>query len=150
MAKLYTVKDLMTADPDTITLRAPLREVLQQMKVEGCRHLPVVNKAGELVGIITDRDVRLAMNSPLVLRERWQDEALLDSVTAESCMTADPVTVSSVTPAHRAAEILLTHKFGALPVVDEGTLIGIITVTDFLKQFIDDQRKATGLTEELA
>lgn len=141
MLKLYTVNDLMTADPDTIALAAPLREVLIRMKEDGCRQLPVVDDTGRLVGIITDRDVRLSMNSPLVLRERWQDEALLESVTAEGCMTADPVTVSSQTPAYRAAEILCSHKFGALPVVDEGVLVGIITVTDIMNRFIEDQRE---------
>jgi len=141
MPKLYTVNDLMTADPDTIGLAAPLREVLIRMKEDGCRQLPVVDDAGRLVGIITDRDVRLSMNSPLVLRERWQDEALLESVTAEGCMTADPVTVSPQTPAYRAAEILCSHKFGALPVVDERVLVGIITVTDIMNRFIEDQRE---------
>ena len=140
MAKLYTVQDLMTADPDTVGLEAPLRDVLIRMKEDGCRQLPVVDDDGHLVGIITDRDVRLSMNSPLVLRERWQDDALLESLTAESCMTADPITVSPQAPAYRAAEILSTHKFGALPVVDGGRLLGIITVTDILNCFVDVQR----------
>ena len=144
MVKLYTVNDLMTVDPDTVAIGAPLREVLIRMKEDGCRQLPVLSDTGDLVGIITDRDVRLSMNSPLVLRERWQDEELLESVTAESCMTADPITVSPQTPAYQAAEILATHKFGALPVVDDGSLVGIITVTDLLNCFIRDQREQAG------
>jgi acetoin utilization protein AcuB len=146
MAKFYTVYDLMTEDPDTVGIEAPLREVLVRMKEDGCRQLPVLAQDGNLAGIITDRDVRLAMNSPLVLRERWQDENLLATVTAGSCMTADPVTVSSSAPAYRAAEIISTHKFGALPVVDDGTLVGIITVTDILNRFIDDQQEAMATT----
>jgi acetoin utilization protein AcuB len=94
-----------------------------------------VDEEGKLVGIITDRDVRLAMNSPFVLHERWQDEALLETATAESCMTPDPITVTPDTPAYRAAEMLSAYKFGALPVVEGGALVGIISVTDFLDQF---------------
>jgi CBS domain-containing protein len=129
----------MTTDPDTVTPETPLREVINRMKAEGCRQLPVVNAAGQVVGIITDRDVRLAMNSPIVLHGRWQDEELIDRATAESCMTPDPITVTPDTPAYRAAEMLSIYKFGALPVVDDGRIIGIITVTDFLDRFASDQ-----------
>jgi acetoin utilization protein AcuB len=87
---------------------------------------------GKLVGIVTDRDVRLIMNSPVVLHGRWQDEELLDSVTAESCMTPNPITVTPNMPAYRAAEMLSIYKFGGLPVLENDTLVGIITVTDFL------------------
>jgi acetoin utilization protein AcuB len=100
--------------------------------------LPVLND-GKLVGIITDRDVRLVMNSPLVLHGRWQDEEILDQMTAESCMTPDPMTVPPEMPAHQAANILSIYKFGALPVVDNDTLVGIITVTDFLNYFAMQQ-----------
>ena len=135
---MLTVNDMMTVVPDTIGPTTPLREIIGMMKSEGYRHLPIVDN-GELVGIITDRDIRLVMNSPMVLHERRQDEELIDTVTAEACMTANPVTVSSDTPAYRAAEMLSIYKFGALPVVDEGKLIGIITVTDFLDFFATNQ-----------
>jgi acetoin utilization protein AcuB len=97
-----------------------------------------------LAGIITDRDVRLAMNSPLLLRERWQDETLLDSVTAESCMTASPMMVTPDVPAYEAADMLAIHKFGALPVVEDGGLVGILSVTDILKAFAREQRELAG------
>jgi acetoin utilization protein AcuB len=136
---MLTVNDLMTVEPLTVTLETPLREVIQLMKVEGCRQLPVLDGIGKLAGIITDRDVRLAMNSAFVLHERWQDETLLDTATVESCMTPNPLTVTPDTPAYRAAEMLSAYKFGALPVVENGELIGIISVTDFLEQFAADR-----------
>ena len=138
---MLTVNDLMTAIPFTVATDTPLRHVIEVMKTEACRQLPVLEN-GELVGIITDRDVRLVMNSPMVLHGRWQDEELLDRVDAGSCMTANPLTVSPDTPAYEAAHILSLYKFGALPVVDKGILVGIITVTDFLDNFASRQAES--------
>jgi acetoin utilization protein AcuB len=141
--EMLIVGDLMTSDPETVRPDTTLRKVVERMKIGCCRQLPVIDHDGRLVGIITDRDVRLAMNSPIVLHGRWQDEELLDTAVAESCMTPDPVTVSSTTPAYRAAETLSAYKFGALPVVDDGRLVGIITVTDFLDRFAAQQPEAS-------
>ena len=74
---MLSVSDLMTAIPNTVTPQSTLRQVIEVMKAQSCRQLPVLND-GKLVGIITDRDVRLVMNSPLVLHGRWQDEEILD------------------------------------------------------------------------
>ena len=134
---MLTVNDLMTVIPLTVSPDTTLRNVIGIMKSEGCRQLPVLDK-GKLIGIISDRDVRLIMNSPIVLHGRWQDEELLDKMTAEGCMTTNPITVSPDTSAKKAAEMLQTYKFGALPVVEEDTLVGIITVTDFLGYFIKE------------
>lgn len=131
---MLTVNDLMTIIPNTVTPETTLRQVIEVMKTQNCRQLPVLDQ-GRLVGIITDRDIRLVMNSPLVLHGRWQDEEILDKMTAETCMTPDPMTVSPDTPAYQAATMLSVYKFGALPVVDQGSLVGIITVTDFLNYF---------------
>lgn len=133
---MLTVNDLMTVIPNTVTMESSLRTIIGLMKSQGYRQLPVLDDKGRLVGIVTDRDIRLVMNSPIVLHGRWQDEDLLDKVTAESCMTPNPITVTPETPAARAAEMLSTYKFGALPVVDDDALVGIITVTDFLDYFV--------------
>jgi acetoin utilization protein AcuB len=135
---MLTVNDLMTAIPQTVTPETSLRHVIEVMKSEGCRQLPVLEN-GRLVGIITDRDIRLVMNSPMVLHNRWQDEELLENITAGSCMTANPLTVTPDMPAYRAARMLSLYKFGALPVEDDGVLVGIITVTDFLENFASHQ-----------
>lgn len=138
---MLTVNDLMTQVPNTVTPATPLRNVLGLMKTGGYRQIPVLDN-GKLVGIITDRDIRLVMNSPMVLHERTQDEEILNSVTVESCMTPNPISVTPDTPAYRAAEILSMYKFGALPVVDGDTLVGIITVTDYLRYFSTNHREA--------
>jgi acetoin utilization protein AcuB len=135
---MLTVNDLMTVIPYTVTPGTSLRRVIEMMKTEGCRQFPVLDK-GKLVGIISDRDVRLVINSPMVLHGRWQDEELLDKVLVDSCMTANPMSVAPETPAYRAAKMLSLYKFGALPVIDDDDLVGIITVTDFLDYFASGQ-----------
>jgi acetoin utilization protein AcuB len=101
------------------------------MKKEGCRQLPVVDD-GKLVGLVTDRDVRLTLNSPLILQEQQEEEEFMEVMVADSIMTVSPITVTPDTPAYKAAEMLSIYKFGALPVVEGKVLVGIITVTDFL------------------
>ncbi|MCP4419018.1 MAG: CBS domain-containing protein [Chloroflexi bacterium] len=128
---MVTVNDLMTVIPNSVAPDTPMRIVIGVMKTEGCRQLPVMEN-GKLVGMITDRDLRLIMNSPVVLHGRWQDEELLDFISAESCMTPNPITVTPSTPAYRAAEMLSIYKFGGLPVLENESVVGIITVTDFL------------------
>ena len=136
---MLTVRDLMTIDPGTVQPDTLINDVLHIIKVEGCRQLPVVNDQGQVTGIVTDRDVRLAMNSPIILHGRWQDEELLLTATASSCMTSNPIVTTPDTLAYRAAEMLSAFKFGALPVVENGQLVGIITVTDFLDRFATGQ-----------
>lgn len=131
-----TVADIMTANPITISGGTTLGDMIGLMKTHGFRHLLVVQD-DQLVGIVTDRDVRLAMNSPLVQHERAANWHLLQSVTATDCMTPNPMTVAPDTPAASAADLINRYKFDALPVVEETQLVGIVTVSDILTSYID-------------
>ena len=93
---MLTVRDLMTVNPDTVKPDTPLREVINIMKVEGCRQLPVVDANGKVVGIVTDRDVRLAMNSPIVLHGRWQDEELISTLPHFSSFNTPHINSSAI------------------------------------------------------
>jgi acetoin utilization protein AcuB len=105
------------------------------MNRAGFRHLPVVAN-DKLVGIITDRDIRLAVNSPVVSAEAdLTREAILDGVRVDDCMTPDPQCVASDTPLHQVADLLSLNKFGAMPVMDDGMLVGMISYIDFLKHY---------------
>ena len=130
---MLTTNDLMTIDPDIVSPETSLREVVALMNKRNSRQLPVV-RDGKLIGIITDRDVRLAVNSPLLTNDPAERIALLDHFTAENCMTRHPKTVTPDTPIHKVAQILSAYKYGALPVVEDDQLMGIITVTDLLNQ----------------
>ena len=127
------VHEVMTPAPRTILLTESLRQAIELMATVHCRRLPVVNQDGTLAGIITDRDVRLAMNSPLIMRERWQDDLLLDHTEVNACMSEDPITIGPTAPLQDAIRLMNEKKISGLPVVDSGELVGIITVTDLLR-----------------
>ena len=144
------VADLMTLSPVTVPKHASLHRVVTYMEEEGIRQLPVVDSMGRLVGIITDRDVLLVTGSPRTWREAGLHDRLLDNLSAAGCMTPDPITVTPETPAYRAAEMLSCYKFGALPVMDNGELVGIIRITDILDEFAAQQREAIRLDRATA
>ena len=132
---MLRVKDLMSNALEVVSPDAHLHDVLTKMNRAGFRHLPVVAN-DMLVGIITDRDVRLAVNSAFVGAEAdLTRESILDGVRVDDCMTPDPQCVSSDTPLHEVADLLTLNKFGAMPVVDAGKLVGIISYIDFLKHY---------------
>jgi acetoin utilization protein AcuB len=130
------VEQIMTRNPITVSPEDSLRRAIALMKQGKFRRLPVV-ESEQLVGIVTDRDIRLAANSPVILRERWQDEFLLDHVKVDACMTPDPITVDPDTNVEEAAKLMRGLKVGGLPVVKEGRLVGIVTETDILNQLIE-------------
>ncbi|MCA9946013.1 MAG: CBS domain-containing protein [Ardenticatenaceae bacterium] len=130
---MLTTNDLMTIDPETVSQDAPLREVVAAMNRANIRQVLVVD-GKKLVGIVTDRDVRLAVNSPLTAEEPLERLELLNGYKAQDCMTVNPRSVTPETPIHKVAELLSMYKFGALPVIKNDELVGIITVTDLLNQ----------------
>ncbi len=135
MDNQHTVAQVMTREPTSVRPDDPVRLAVERMRERKCRRLPVV-EGDRVVGIITDRDLRRATNSPLVLRERWYDEFMLDHIPVRACMTPDPVTVTPSTPMVEAAKLMRDRKFGGLPVVDNGRLVGIVTETDLLNYLI--------------
>lgn len=145
---MVTVADVMTPDPVTVVPDDSLRLARDRMAEGHFRRLPVV-QSGRLVGIVTDRDLRRATNSPFVLRERWYDDLILDQVKVWGAMTADPITVEANAPLIVAVQLMRDHKIGGVPVVAakyapgsqevnrEARLVGIITETDLLDYLIE-------------
>ena len=133
---LPRLSDIMTRDPVSVSPSDTLRVVLERMRQRNCRRLPVVD-GGKLVGIVSDRDVRLALNSPFILRERREDETLLERVVVAECMTPDPVTLPPDASVLDAARLIHERKFGGIPIVDAGKLVGIVTETDLLACFTE-------------
>lgn len=136
MLAQHLVADIMTRNPVTVTPRNAIRTAINLMREGGYRRLPVVDR-GRLVGIITDRDLRRAANSPFVVREQWYDNFILDHIEVGSCMTPNPMTIEPGAAIAEAARLMRNHKIGGLPVVAEGQLVGIITETDLLDFLIE-------------
>lgn len=131
MSKEYLVRDFMTSPVRSLPVDARLLDAALILRSTGFRHLPIVD--GErLVGIITDRDVHRF--SPSLLGKITQEEynAIFENTPLERVMTRNPLTVAPTTPLREAASILYEKKLGCLPVVEDGRLVGILTVTDML------------------
>ena len=129
------VSGLMTAPPITTSPDMPVLEARQLMVDKRIRHL-LVTEGGKLLGIVTDRDIRLNLPSPATSLSVWEINYLLARLTVAAVMTKPVITVDPRRDARSAAELMLYHKIGALPVVDGATLLGIITETDLLRAFV--------------
>jgi acetoin utilization protein AcuB len=137
MDGMMKVSDIMTERPASVRLHSTLREVLVLMEQLGCHHMPVLNTENRLVGIISDRDCRLAMNSPYITRKYWQNDELLNSLSARMIMISSPLVITPDADAVEAAKVMLTERIGCLPVMYDDSLVGIITRSDILMTFIN-------------
>jgi acetoin utilization protein AcuB len=117
------VSKRMTKDPVTVTPEDLLIQARLKMQKGGFRRLPVV-RDGQLVGIVTDRDMR-------------EHAGYLDRTEVRRAMSQDPISVSPATTVEAAAQLLLKQKIGGLPVVENGRLVGVITTSDILNAFLD-------------
>jgi CBS domain-containing protein len=126
------ISELMTDKPITVDPETLMLEARQRMREERIRHL-VVTDDGRVVGIVTDRDVRLNLPSPATSLSVWEVNYLLARLTVGEIMSAPVIVVDPDRPAAEAARIIIDHKIGALPVVDEGRLVGIVTESDFVR-----------------
>lgn len=129
------VKDWMNPQPLTIRPGATLAEAKSTMEGYWIRHLLVVEESG-LVGIFSDRDLRAASLPAAAEFPPKVREARLERVAVRDAMTRDFQTVRSDATLHEVARAMLEGRFGALPVVDNGRLVGIITETDILRAFL--------------
>lgn len=128
------VKNRMTADPVAVGPSDSLADALRLTREHRIRHLPVV-EGGELVGILSDRDIRLAMPSPLAVADA-ERAAFLERTTISQVMTREVITAGPYDTVEDAAGQLCRHRIGALPVVDAfGKLLGLVTETDVLEAF---------------
>lgn len=141
------VRDIMTANPITVKSTQSLRAALEIMEDHEIHHLPVISQGGHLVGILSDRDCRQALDSPYIERDRWFRQDLVRSLQIRTIMSAAPIIVEPYTSASEAARLMLAHNIGCLPVMRSETLIGIITRSDILMAFMNIHRHYEGLID---
>jgi len=132
MTASLLVRDIMSVKPITVDPETLMLEARQRMMDGRIRHL-VVTEDSRVVGIVTDRDIRLNLPSPATGLSVWEINFLLARLTVREVMTGSVVVVDPGRPAAEAARIMLDHKIGALPVVDGGRLVGIVTDSDFVR-----------------
>ena len=126
------VRDVMSGAPITVDPETLMLEARQRMLEARIRHL-VVTDDSRVVGIMTDRDVRLNLPSPATSLSVWEFNVLLARLTVREVMTSSVLVVGPDRSAAEAAQIMLDHKIGALPVVDGGRLVGIVSESDFVR-----------------
>ena len=131
MVEEYRVHDFMTSPATIISQDACLLEAAILLRSTGIRHLPIVD-GDRLVGIITDRDIQRCAPSLLEKITQEKYNAIFERTALARVMVRDPLSVSPDTPLRDAAALLHEQKFGCLPVVQDGRLVGVITISDML------------------
>lgn len=127
----------MHREPITVTPDDTLARALQLTRTHRIRHLPVVLEQREVTGILSDRDIRLAMPSPLYVPDAERAD-FLERTPIAAVMSRDVITVTGVQSVEDAAKLLFQHRIGALPVVDaQNRLEGILSETDILHAFVE-------------
>lgn len=123
---------VITVRPDTT-----MQDALEIMRKDHIRRLPVVNKRGQIIGILSEKDVLKASPSEATTLSVWEARELLRKVKVEEIMTSEVVTVSDDTPLEEAARVMADCKVSGLPVLKDGRLVGLITETDLFKTFLE-------------
>jgi len=131
----YTVRDWMTTHPVTITPDTSLADAHRLMKQKKVRRLPVVEN-GKLVGIVALSDVLEAEPSQATTLSVYEINYLLAELKVQKIMKKPVITVTPDTPIREAANLMLTHKIGGLPVVEGDQLVGIITESDIFRMIV--------------
>ena len=129
--KLWMKQDVITIDPDT-----PLGEAAELIAQHSFRHLPVV-KDGKLVGIITQKDISQALPSTIDSSFSPENITIANQAKVSSFMASSPITAAPMDPLENVALLMHKFKIGAVPVVEESRLVGIITETDIFKAFTE-------------
>lgn len=131
----WNVSNWMSANVFTVGPKSPLVDAFELMRIHRIRHVPVVDN-GRLVGIVSDRDLRQAMpaRNKMDKGSASYGHALMET-PVEKAMTRRPISVSPEASIDEATEIICREKIGALPVEDDGKLLGIISAEDLLWAF---------------
>lgn len=139
------VRDVMQSRLVTISPNTTLPQATRLAAERRIRHLPVVED-GELVGIVSDRDLKQAMASPATSLEAHELNYLLNRLTVAEIMTRTVITIGSMFPVEEAARLMVQEKISALPVTEDGRLIGIVTETDIMELFVRTMAAGTPST----
>jgi len=131
------VRELMTRSPITIRWDATIGAAWKLMRDRKIRHIPVLDGEGNLVGIVTDRDLRQVIFEPSIQEQLGNLGRAFNILTVKEVMTWGVVSVRPESDIRLAARLMHEQKIGALVVVEDGKAVGILTEIDLLKAFAD-------------
>ncbi len=138
-----TVRRWMSSPALVVDESMPLPDVRQQLTQQQVRRLPVVNAAGQLVGIVTEGDINRVSDSHITdVRDYSLYHRVADLPIGE-IMTRTVVTVTPDTPILVVARLLLDHRIGGVPVVEEGRIVGVITESDLFRLIVVQQAEVS-------
>ena len=126
------VRDYMTTSVTTLPDDARLLDAALLIRRTGKRHVPIVSAEGKVVGIISDRDVSRLAPSMMAQMTPEDYNRVFEATPITKAMTKNPMSVSPDAPVAEAVSLLYTKKIGALLAVEDGKLVGILTVNDML------------------
>ena len=115
----------------------PIMDAYELMQKEKIRRLPVVDREGKLVGMVSEREILQASPSKATSLSIWELNYLMAKISVDEIMTKDVITVEADTPLEEAALLMADHKIGGLPVMKDGKMVGIVTETDLFKVFLE-------------
>ena len=132
------ITDLMSREVVMIGPAESCLDAVVRMQRAQVRHLPVVNRDGLLVGIVTDRDLRHHLFTPRIFETLGSTrvDVLLDGVRVAEIMSTDVMTVESAASVGDAARTMRENRVGSLPVMEDGRMVGIVTEVDMLRQIV--------------
>ena len=131
------VKNRMTPNPIVANRKTNYNDALRLMKQNHIQHLPIVDEKGKPVGIVTQNDMAHAAPSSVTTLNVFEIISYLDSVTMETIMSSPVLAVDESCSITNAANFMLTNEIDSLLVMRDETLVGIITIADIFRTFIE-------------
>jgi len=128
------IEDAMISPVFTLKRDNTIRDALHLIEEKGIRHIPIVDDGNQVIGIVTERDLRSAL--PSVFFRSIEGEDVLER-PLESIMNKDVITAHPLDFLEEASLLFYKYQIGCLPIVKENQLVGIITATDVLRTFLE-------------
>ena len=127
----------MTKNPVTCTPDMSIQDASDLMTREPVHRLPVLDKGGRLVGVISEKDILKAAPSPASTLSAYETNYLLSKLTVKKIMSRNPVTVTKDTTVEDAATMMVDQDLSCLPVLEDGKLVGIVSKSDLFKMLLE-------------
>ena len=118
----------------TVRTDTSLKEALELLRASPFRHLPVVAEEGKLAGIVTERSLKLSSPTSTTALSVFEVDYILSHTEVGQVMSSPVISVKPGLPLEEAAQVMIDHRIGCLPVVEDDKLVGIISDTDILSR----------------